>query len=72
MALTADVEAIDLVVEPHSITPRTLAAFRSAVLERRRGGVSSGLTAEARALISRRRAAIAGKPPATPLRRKAP
>ena len=56
MAVVADVDNLDLVVEPHEDTPQDREVFRQAVEERRDRQLDAQLSEEARQLLSQRRA----------------
>jgi hypothetical protein len=58
MALTADIDGIDLVVEPSTLTPEDAAFIRSEI-EKLKTPESQALSARARRLIRRRRASFA-------------
>ncbi len=55
MAVVADIDNLDFVVEPHEDTPQDREAFRQAVENRRDRQMDAKLSEEARRLLTRRR-----------------
>jgi len=55
MAVVADIETLDLVVEPHEHTPQDREAFRRAVEDRRDRQTDAQMSEEAGRLLAQRR-----------------
>ena len=58
MAVVADLDSIDLVVEPHEFSPEEREALRRAVAERRRQPRDPKLVQEFAQLLARHRAKV--------------